>query len=151
MRNNQIIGYIENGIVIDHIPYGNVWKIVNILNIDQEQNGRVSIGEGYETKKTNRKKGILKIEHGKLNNHQLNLVALVAPDVTISIIENGKVKEKRKAEIPEKLEGLVYCANPNCVTNDSSEKEIPVIYYKDKKFTCHYCNHDFSRDEAKLI
>ena len=27
MVDTRIIGYIENGIVIDHIPYGDVWKI----------------------------------------------------------------------------------------------------------------------------
>lgn len=151
MNRDRVIGYIEQGVVIDHIPYGDVWKVVDILNLNKEQLGRVSLGDGYRTHKTIGLKGILKIEGIKLNDFELNKIALIAPNATISIIENGIIKEKRKVEVPLISTKLIHCPNPNCITKDIAEKEKPIIYHKANIFTCHYCGHSFSQEEVKLV
>ena len=47
MGNGKIIGYIQDGIVIDHIPRGNVWEIAEILGVNNLEIGRTSLGDGY--------------------------------------------------------------------------------------------------------
>ncbi|MEM0465910.1 MAG: aspartate carbamoyltransferase regulatory subunit [Candidatus Pacearchaeota archaeon] len=148
---DRIIGYIENGIVIDHIPIGKVWKIAEILGVTRERKGRVSLGDGYESKKIG-KKGVIKIEDVNLDDYQLNLIALIAKDASVSIIKNGSVVEKIKAVIPDILKGIILCPNLNCITNDSHEKIVPVIYYNTQKgFKCYFCSREFKDNEINFL
>ncbi|MFH1308155.1 MAG: aspartate carbamoyltransferase regulatory subunit [archaeon] len=145
----RIIGYIENGIVIDHLPPNVVWRVARILSADSQKLGRISLGDHY---KSNRKgeKGFIKIEARELSSEELNLVALIAPEATISIIRSGQVVEKKQAVIPLVLRNIVYCANSNCITNDTSQKVNSLIRYKGGMFNCHYCSACFSGEELKL-
>lgn len=150
---NRIIGYIEKGIVIDHLPLGAVWEVAKLLKLENHD-GRISLGEGYESEKIG-KKGVLKVEGRSLEGYELDIIALVAPDASVSVINNGKVISKKKVEIPSKLEGLVLCTNLNCISNDPLEKVIPIINYREidyKKgvFICHYCKHEFDNEKIKL-
>jgi aspartate carbamoyltransferase regulatory subunit len=148
MNENRIMGRIENGIAIDHVPLGKIWKIAELLGIGKEREGRVSLGDGYESSKVG-KKGVLKIEGATISDYQLNLIALVAKDATVSIIINGEVKKKIKAEIPDILRGVVKCPNPNCISNDKHEKIEPFVRYNSEKgFNCHYCNREFGEEEV---
>lgn len=149
-KENKIIGYIENGIVIDHIPFGKVWEIAEILGINKEKKGRVSLGDGYESKKIS-KKGVLKIENISLNDYQLNLIALIAKDCSVSVITNGIIERKIKVEIPKVLRGVILCPNVGCISNDKLEKVIPIVYYEPfSGFRCHYCSREFNEDEIKF-
>ena len=145
------IGRIENGIAIDHLPPGIVWEVAKMLRVDENHIGRISLGDNYESQKLG-KKSFIKIEGKSLSEDELNLVALFAPEATINFIENGAVARKQIARIPEKLEGIVYCANANCISNSPAEKVVPVVYYSREKgiFTCHYCLSPFSREEMRL-
>jgi aspartate carbamoyltransferase regulatory subunit len=151
MKEKRIIGYIENGIVIDHIPYGDVWKIADLLGINQLKNGRVSLGEGYESSKID-KKGVLKIESMKLSRKQLNLIALIAENTSVSLIEDGKIQKKIDLKIPNVLENIIQCPNDGCVSNKTYESVPAMINYSvNKGFSCQYCNHEFDKKDLKLI
>ncbi|MEM3405563.1 MAG: aspartate carbamoyltransferase regulatory subunit [Candidatus Pacearchaeota archaeon] len=145
----ELIGYIENGIVIDHLPPSIVWKVARILKIENQKEGRISLGDHYFSTRMG-KKSFIKIEGRSLTPYEINLVALIAPDATINKIINGKVKEKTKAVIPERLENIVLCNNPNCITNDPTEQVEPIIYYKKGIFSCHYCDSKFLKSELKI-
>ena len=145
--NERVIGYIENGVVIDHIPVGKVWDIVHLLNIDSLKDpGRISLGDGFESNKIG-KKGMLKIEGISLTEYQLNLISLIAENASLSIISNGKIVNKIKTKIPNILKDVIKCPNVNCISNDDHEKVIPIIIYSAEKsiFSCHYCTKDFNK------
>jgi len=145
------IDYIEEGIVVDHIPRNKVWKIAEILGVDKRESGRVSLGDGYSSRKMNRDKGVLKIEGIKLTKRQLNSIALLAEDVTVSIIEAGNVHEKIKVKIPNRLEGIVLCPNLICFSNINRENIPSIINYSSKKgFSCYYCSTEFGYEELKF-
>jgi len=152
MNNGKIIGYIQDGIVIDHIPLGKIWQIVHILGIDKLNSGRISIGEGYESKKLE-KKGLLKVEGMTLSMQQLNYVALVAEGINVSFIEKGNIVNKVRVKIPSQLEGFVSCSNEGCISRDVYQKVSPVINYDSltEKFVCHYCNKSFGKDKLELL
>jgi aspartate carbamoyltransferase regulatory subunit len=154
MRNSKIIGYIEKGIVIDHIPKGKVWTIATkILGIDKLEEGEVSAGDNYRSEKLPDKKGILKIEGITLSIEQLNYIALLSEVITVNFIENGKVKEKINLRIPSQLEGIVVCANAGCISRDSYQEVTSKIFYDQETefFKCHYCNHSFKKDDVRLL
>ena len=153
MTEEKIIGYIQNGIVIDHIPLGKVWEIAHILKIDKLDGGRISLGEGYESKKLKNGKGILKVEGITLSDSQLNYIALIAEGANVSFIEEGIVKEKINVLIPSRLEGIVSCQNEGCISRDNFQKADSIINYNSEteKFTCHYCRHSFDKSEVEIL
>ena len=65
---------------------------------------------------------LLKVEGIKLLKKQLNLIALVAENVSVCVIKEGEVEEKVNVHIPSILEGIVKCPNIGCITNDSHER-----------------------------
>ncbi len=150
-REEKIIGYIEKGVVIDHIPVGRVWQIVDLLGISSQKNGRVSLGDGYESHKDG-KKGILKVEGKFLTPNQLNLVALVAENARVNLISGGKVKRKIDIKIPPVLEGIVECPNLGCISNNDSEKVVSKVNYDSQSqiFSCHYCSREFEKQDLKF-
>ena len=135
---------IENGTVIDHIHAGKGKKVVEMLGIEKNTVGRVALVMNVPSKKLG-KKDIVKIEGTIVNEEQTNLVALISPRSTINIIKNGKVVEKRDVEIPDTLNNVGNCPNPNCITNlEYAEK---LFKKEDEIFRCHYCERSFKAYE----
>lgn len=138
---------INDGIVIDHLPSNTALKIVHILNLDSH-NDIVTIGTNLSSKK-NERKDIIKLEAKTLSQKELNKISLLAPNATISVIENAQVKEKITIEYPKKVKNLLECANPNCITNkESCETEFRIT---NKIFTCLYCEKQFMLHELEFI
>ncbi len=87
------------------------------------------------------RKDIVKIENKELKKEEVDKIALIAPHATWNVIEDYKVLEKSKLEIPKEIEGLLKCPNPKCITNTdepvtskfSLEKKEPI------KLRCNYC------------
>ena len=132
------IDTIKNGYVIDHITAGNAIKIYRLL--DLENIGcQVALITNAKSKKTGTK-DLLKI--GELIDINLDKIAFIDPDVTVNIVKNDKIIEKKKLEIPEKLVNVCYCNNPRCIT--STERNLNQIFNltnkKEKKYRCNYCD-----------
>jgi aspartate carbamoyltransferase regulatory subunit len=148
---DKSVGYIENGVVIDHLPRGIVWRVAEILGVDKLVQGRVSLGDGYTSHRLGGEKSFIKIERVTLSDYQLNLIALIAGNATVSIIEAGEVKEKRPILIPSRLEGIIVCPNSGCISNDDSEPVSSLISYgPNSGFCCDYCETRFGRDQLRL-
>jgi len=138
------IDTIKNGYVIDHITAGNAIKIYRLL--DLENIGcQVALITNAKSKKTGTK-DLLKI--GELIDINLDKIAFIDPDVTVNIVKNDKIIEKKKLEIPEKLVNVCYCNNPRCIT--STERNLNQIFNltnkKEKKYRCNYCETILEKD-----
>ena len=131
------IDSIKNGIVIDHISAGNSLKLYQLLKLD-ELECSVAIIKNVASKKTG-KKDIIKIDADI--NIDLDILGYVDPDVTINIIKDSKLVEKKKIDLPESLSNVIFCKNPRCIT--SCENEIEHIFkLSDKEnrvYRCVYC------------
>lgn len=131
------IDSIKNGIVIDHISAGNGMKLFQLLKLD-ELECSVAIIKNVSSKKTG-KKDIIKIDADI--DIDLDILGYVDPDVTINIIKDSKLVEKKKIDLPESLSNVIYCKNPRCIT--SCEHEIEHIFKladKDNRiYRCVYC------------
>lgn len=105
---------INNGIVIDHITAG---KGIEILKLFPTEILRTKIDyASYIDSPRMGMKDIIKIENVDVNHEWLLKVALLAPDLTISVIRDAKVEEKINPTLPEVIEGIITCRNPKCVT-----------------------------------
>lgn len=138
-RKQLIVSALENGIVLDHIPADQVYRALDILNLKGMDN-RITIGINLESGQLGRK-GIIKIADRFFEDEELNRLALIAPNATVNVIRDFKVVEKKKLEMPERIEGLVRCKNPKCVTNHQPVKTIftTVNTGGETALLCHYC------------
>jgi aspartate carbamoyltransferase regulatory subunit len=132
------VSAIENGTVIDHIPSKSVFQVIKILHLD-EASDTVLFGNNLESKKYG-KKGIIKVSNKFFKKNEINKIGLVAPKATLIVIKDYKVTSKEQVKLPDTIEDIVKCFNPNCITNH--EKVSTKFYFIDKediKLRCHYC------------
>ncbi len=131
------IDSITNGIVIDHITAGNAMKLYELLNLG-DLDCSVAIIKNVHSTKTGRK-DIIKIDADVPIN--LDLIGYVDPGVTINIIKDEKLVEKRTISLPEQLTNVIKCKNPRCIT--STEQELPHVFRltnrAEKVYRCIYC------------
>lgn len=128
---------IEHGIVIDHITSGNGFKIFQKLNLDR-MNSPVVLLMNVSSKKLGQK-DIIKIQdHVDID---LTVLGLIDPNITINIIENEEIKEKKKIEIPKTVKGLFKCKNPRCITSvdEYAESEFTLVPNGKIQYRCNYC------------
>ncbi|WP_324736484.1 aspartate carbamoyltransferase regulatory subunit [Thermococcus sp. SY098] len=141
------VSAIKEGTVIDHIPAGKGLKVIEILNLDALNGGTVLLAMNVHSKKLGRK-DIVKVEGKYLSEEEVNKIALIAPTATVNIIRDYKVAEKFNVEVPEKISGILRCANPNCISNH--EYVVPKFYVISKeplKVRCHYCERTMEEEE----
>lgn len=132
------IDSIKNGIVIDHIAAGKGMRIYNLLNLD-ELDCSVAIIKNVSSNKMG-KKDIIKVDADI--DVDVELLGYVDPGVTVDIIKDSRLVEKRKVSLPEKLTNVIKCKNPRCIT--SVEQELPHIFKKTTNgekavYRCIYC------------
>jgi aspartate carbamoyltransferase regulatory subunit len=136
---------IENGTVIDHIPANNVFKVLHILNLENNKN-QVLFGDNLDSQKYG-KKGIVKVSNTFFDKGEINKIALVAPTATFIEIKNFEVVTKKQVEVPDQIKRIVKCFNPNCITNvENVASWFTVVDKKEMKLLCHYCEKITSRN-----
>ncbi len=132
------INSIKNGIVIDHIKAGFGMKIYKYLELDKVDYS-VALIMNAESRKLG-KKDIIKIE----NNLEMDfdVLGFIDPNITIDIIKDESIYKKIKLKLPRRVENIIECKNPRCVT--SVEKNIPNIFNlvdeKTGEYRCEYCD-----------
>ncbi len=143
------VSAIEEGTVIDQIASKSTFKVANILNI-QRVDQVVLVGVNLSSKKLG-KKGIIKIGGKILTQEEVNKIALIAPDATVNIIEDSELVRKFKVALPDSIEGIVKCFNPNCVSNHQKiQSRFHVINKNPIKIRCHYCERLMGTDDIEL-
>lgn len=129
---------IKNGIVLDHIQAGVGVKIFNYLGLDTNDYS-VALIINVDSKKLG-KKDIIKIE----NCDELNytVLALLSPTVTICEVRDEKIVNKVKPTLPRKVQNIIKCKNPSCIT--STEEYVPhsfiLVDEENGRYRCEYCD-----------
>ena len=143
------ISGIREGTVIDHISAENTFKVVEFLNLKGSENV-ITVGFNFMSKRLG-KKGVVKIGDRFLTKEEVNTIAMVAPNAKINIIKDFEVKEKFSVEIPESINGIIKCANSNCITNNQPIKtKFNVLSKEPLKLRCHYCERSIGRDDIEV-
>ncbi len=135
---------IRKGIVIDHIKPGCGIIIFKYLKLDKADFTVALIMNATSDK--HGRKDIIKIE----NEIDIDLAMLGFMDVniTVNIIEDEIITEKINLSLPDKVEGIIECKNPRCVT--SNERGIVhkfvLIDVEEGTYKCEYCDQIYSQE-----
>lgn len=133
----MIIGQIKDGIVLDHITAGLGMTLYNFLGLD-ELDCQVALIKNAESVKMGRK-DIIKID--RVIDINMDALGYLDPGVTVNIIKDGKLAKRQNIDIPERIENVIKCRNPRCIT--TVEQELPHIFtLRDKEnrvYRCLYC------------
>ena len=131
------IDSIKNGIVIDHIHAGGAMELYRLLNLDK-LDCTVAIIKNAPSGLMGRK-DIIKID--SMTDIDLTVIGYVDPGATINVIKDGRLFEKRKLTMPEKIVNVLRCKNPRCIT--SVEPDLPQICRltspETHTYRCIYC------------
>ncbi|KRQ86238.1 Aspartate carbamoyltransferase regulatory chain [Caloramator mitchellensis] len=140
------VNSIKNGVVIDHIKAGLGIKIFKMLELDKIESA-VCLLMNVSSEKLG-KKDIIKIEN--VVDLDFRILGILDPNITINVIKDEVLVEKKKFELPERVENVLSCKNPRCVT--SIEKYIDHVFYlvdKEKgEYRCMYCDEIYALSEV---
>ena len=145
------VSAIRNGTVLDHIPSSQLFKVIDILKLDKSEHA-MTFGVNLDSK-TLGKKAIIKIADRFFKDEEISRIALIAPKVSINIIENFEVVDKRHVSVPSKICGIAKCVNPMCVTNSENiqTKFTPIINGDYIDLLCDYCEKVTESFRLKII
>lgn len=134
---------VENGIVIDHIRAGECMRLYYLLGLDDLESV-VAIIKNVPSAKYG-KKDIIKVDE----QIDLNLDALgyIDPRITVNIVQDGKLFEKKHLELPQTLTNVVKCKNPRCITSieDQVDHVFKLVDADRRLYRCVYCEHAASK------
>src|SRR5574344_1328280 len=116
------IDSIQNGVVLDHIQAGKSMDIYKYLHLD-ELDCQVAIIKNARSEHMGRK-DIIKIDYPL--DLDLDVLGYIDSNITVNIIRNGKMVEKKHLELPQKLVNIIRCKNPRCIT--VSEPQLDAIF-----------------------
>ena len=136
-----IVRRIKEGTVIDHIDEGKGLHVLSALGIDGKDGSLITIALNVPSGKF-KKKDIIKVENRFLKDDDTNKLAVIAPKATVNIIKNYKLAEKRRVALPNEIDRIFRCTNPDCITNSSERIEsiMDVIDKEGLVLKCRYCS-----------
>ncbi len=131
---------IKEGTVIDHIDEGKGLQVLAALQIDGGDGSLITIALNVPSGKF-KKKDIIKVENKFLVDDDTNKLAVIAPKSTINIIKNFKLVEKRRVSLPNEIDRIFRCSNPECITNSQEHIEsiMDVMDKEGRVLKCRYC------------
>lgn len=132
------VGKLENGFVIDHIKAGKSMDIYKYLGLGK-LDCCVAIIKNARSNKMG-KKDIIKIDGG-LDLVDLDILGFIDNNITINIIKDGEIVEKKTLNLPHTVTNVIKCKNPRCITQIEQELDHVFILTDEKEhiYRCKYC------------
>jgi aspartate carbamoyltransferase regulatory subunit len=139
---------IANGTVVDHIPPEMTLKVASLLARPVDQ---VFVGINLRSARSGRK-GVVKVAGREIDPRLLSCLALIAPEATVSIIQDYTVVRKLPIAVPERFDGIARCANPNCITtHERWTTRFTVVGRSPLRVRCTYCERTFDGADLTLL
>ena len=138
------VGKIEEGFVLDHIKAGKSLSIYEHLQLDK-LDCTVAIIKNARSNKMG-KKDILKVECN-IDNLDLDILGFIDHNITVNIIKDQRIVEKRALKLPTSVTNVIKCKNPRCIT--SIEQELDQIFLltdpEHEVYRCKYCEAKYKK------
>ena len=138
------IDSLQNGMVIDHIQAGRGMEIYNYLGLDR-LDCSVAIIKNARSDKMGRK-DIIKIED--VLDLDLEVLGFIDHKITVNIIKEGRIVEKKNLTLPRQVTNVIRCKNPRCIT--SIEPDLDQIFTlcqngEHHTYRCLYCEQEYKK------
>jgi len=149
-QSELMVRRIKEGTVIDHIDEGKGLQVLSALRIDGADGELITIALNMPSGKF-KKKDIIKIENKFLKDDDTNKLAVIAPKATINMIKDYKLVEKRRVALPNEIDRIFRCSNPDCITNSTEHIEsiMDVIDKEGRVLKCRYCERVLDVNQLK--
>ena len=149
-QSELLVRRIREGTVIDHIDEGMGLKVLDALQIDGSDGSLITIALNVPSGKF-KKKDIIKVEGRFLKDDDTNKLAVIAPRATINMIKDYRLVEKRRVSLPNEIDRIFRCTNPDCVTNSTEKIEsvMDVIDREGRVLRCRYCSRTLDVDRLR--
>ena len=132
------VGAISEGFVLDHIQAGKSMDIYKYLGLGK-LDCTVAIIKNARSSKMGRK-DIIKIDSDDISL-DMKILGYVDPGVTVDIIKDSKLVDKKRISLPSEIKNVIMCKNPRCIT--STEQELPHVFKltdeAHRVYRCIYC------------
>ncbi len=133
------ISGIQEGYVLDHIKAGMSLRIYHDLKLDKLTKGTVAIIMNAVSNKMGTK-DIIKVEC-PVDAIDLDILGYIDHNITVNIIKDDKIIEKRALTLPKEIRNVIKCKNPRCIT--SIEQELDQVFFLSdpdtETYRCKYC------------
>lgn len=138
------VGKISEGFVLDHIPAGTCMNIYQDLKLDK-LDCCVAIIKNARSNKMG-KKDIIKVE-APVDLVDLNILGFINHNITVNIIKDSKIVDKKALSLPKKIVNIIHCKNPRCITSIEQElKHVFILTDEEKEiYRCKYCEEKYKR------
>jgi aspartate carbamoyltransferase regulatory subunit len=149
-QSELMVRRIKEGTVIDHIDEGKGLQVLDALRIDGKDGSLITVALNVPSGKS-KKKDIIKVENKFLKDDDTNKIAIISPKATINIIKNYKLIEKRRVALPNEIDRIFRCTNPDCITNSTEhiESVMDLINKEGMILKCRYCARILDVNEIK--
>ena len=71
----------------------------------------------------------------------LDILGFIDHTITVNVIKDGRIVEKRQLSLPKEIKNVIQCKNPRCIT--SIEQGLPHIFVltdpEKEVYSCKYC------------
>ncbi|MBQ2473198.1 MULTISPECIES: aspartate carbamoyltransferase regulatory subunit [Lachnospira] len=138
------VGQLNEGFVLDHIEAGKAMEIYNKLGLGL-LDCQVAIIKNARSNKMG-KKDIIKIEGG-LDLVDLDALGFIDHNITVNVIKNGEIVEKKTLSLPKEITNIIFCNNPRCITSiEQGLKHVFFLADEEKQvYRCKYCEEKYNR------
>lgn len=146
------VSALVQGTVIDHLRAGSGLRVLKVLGLtgSRARESAVAIGLNLDSGKLGHK-DLIKIESRELTPDEVNKIALLSPEATLSIIRDYQVVRKFQPELTEALEDVIRCGNPSCISNQERIASLfQVVERRPLRVRCHYCERAVPGSEIDL-
>lgn len=132
------VGSLKEGFVLDHIQEGKAMQIYSYLGLDK-LDCQVAIIKNAKSNKMERK-DIIKIEC-PIDVINLDILGFIDHNITVNIIHNSEIVDKKKLTLPKVVYNVLKCKNPRCITSIEQElKQVFILTDEEKQvYRCKYC------------
>ena len=142
------VGQLHEGVVLDHIQAGRSMDIYKYLKLDK-MDCCVAIIKNARSSKMGRK-DIIKVEC-PIEELNLDVLGYVDHNITVNIIHDAEIVEKKKLSLPKQLVNIIHCKNPRCITSIEQELEHVFFLADEEKeiYRCRYCEEKYSKGRKR--
>ena len=142
------VGALSEGVVLDHIKAGKAMDIYRYLKLDK-MDCQVAIIKNARSEKLGRK-DIIKVEC-PIDQLDLDVLGFIDHSITVNIIQNEEIVEKKNLTLPKQLVNIIHCKNPRCITSIEQELEHVFFLADEEKevYRCKYCEEKYRSHRKK--
>lgn len=142
------VGRINEGFVLDHVKAGKSLTIYHNLGLEK-LDCTVAIIKNARSTKLGRK-DILKVECS-IENLDLDILGFIDHNITVNIVKDGEIVEKKELQLPDRVTNVIRCKNPRCITSiEQGLDNVFVLTDKDEEiYRCQYCEEKYNVKDMK--